>query len=272
MSLYSAARIGVIVPSGNAAAEPEIAQLTRHRATVHTARFPWLPGRPLRRRLDVYNEVLPEVLTGFGGLALDAAVVACSGSHYLLGAEGDRAFCGRFGEQAGYPVASSTLATLDTCADLGITEVVLASPYEPWLTELSADYWTQAGLRVREVLPLRAGERFSPYDVTPQELVRQVEQAGPGPDAVLLFTGTGMFTFDALEILGAGNERVLLTSNICAARWALKHTGAGSRHAGAARAAAGHAEPDTPPAPVEAGFEPWQLARLAPRPVAGRTA
>ncbi|MBD0694691.1 arylmalonate decarboxylase [Streptomyces sp. CBMA123] len=249
MSLHSAARVGVIVPSGNAAAEPEIAELMRPTANVHTARFPQLPGQGLRERLDTYNEILPQVLSTFGKLALDAAVVACSGSHYLLDPQGDRRLCDQLGDSAGYPVTSSTLATLDTCADLGITDLVLVSPYEPWLTELSRSYWEQAGLKVARVLPIQAGERFSPYDVTTEDLVRQVEAANIADDAALLFTGTGMFTFDALQTLGTGNDRVLLTSNICSARWAYKHTGA----------------------PAGVTSQPWQLNRLAVQ-AAGRTA
>jgi len=221
MSLQSSARVGVVVPSGNAAAEPEIAGLVQPSMNVHAARFPSLPGKSLRVRLDIYNEVLPEVV----GLALDAVVVACSGSHYLLGPREDRAFCDRLGAAGGRPVASSTLATLDTCAELGVRELVLVSPYQPWLTDLSRDYWEAAGLRVRRVVPIRAGAGFSPYDVTTDELVGQVEAAGTGPDEVLLLTGTGMFTFDALERIGAGNDRVLLTSNVCSARWARKQAG-----------------------------------------------
>lgn len=255
MSFYSATRIGVVVPSGNAAAEPEIAHLVRRRATTHTARFPRLSDRTLRQRLETYNDVLPDVLADFGSLALDAAVVACSGSHYLLGAAQDRAFCEELGDAAGFPVASSTVATLDACADLGIDAVTLVSPYEPWLTGLSAGYWNDAGLKVRQTIPVRADDRFSPYDVTPDELVRQVEQAAPADDAVLLFTGTGMFTFDALRVLGADNNRVLLTSNVCSARWALKYSLPGGGRVGA---------------PVE--DEPWQLSRLALQAAAGRPA
>ncbi|MBT2387392.1 arylmalonate decarboxylase [Streptomyces sp. ISL-11] len=224
MTMHSRARLGVVVPSGNAAAEPEIAHLTAPAMNVHTSRFPVLPGHTLRGRLDIYNEQLPDVIDGFGGLALDAVVVACSGSHYLLDPEGDRELCDRIAATAGYPVASSTLATLDTCTDLGLTDIVLVSPYEPWLTELSHHYWQKAGLNITRIVPVRARERFSPYDVTTDDLVRQVGDAGLAPDATLLFTGTGMFTFEALHRIGAGNDRTLLTSNICAARWALKHT------------------------------------------------
>lgn len=225
MSLHAAARVGVVVPSGNAAAEPEIGTLVRPALNVHTSRFPVLPGRDLRERLDVYNEQLPAVVAGFGGLALDAVVVACSGSHYLLDPDGDRALCEKIGADAGAPVASSTLATLDTTGDLGITDIVLVSPYQPWLTDLSAGYWERAGLRVTQTVKVRAGDRYSPYDVTTRDLVDQVNEAAPADDAVLLLTGTGMFTFEALRQLGADNRRTLLTSNICSARWALKQVG-----------------------------------------------
>ncbi|MFE0646878.1 arylmalonate decarboxylase [Streptomyces sp. NPDC058877] len=225
MSLQSAERIGVVVPSGNAAAEPEIGNLVRPAMNLHTSRFPVLPGMGLRERLDAYNEGLGEVIDGFGGLKLGAVVVACSGSHYLLGPDGDRALCDKLGESGGRPVASSTLATLDTCADLGIRDVVLVSPYEPWLTDLSRTFWEDAGLTVSKVVPIRAGDRFSPYEVSTDDLVRQVADAELGNDEALLLTGTGMFTFDALARIGEGNDRTLLTSNICSARWALKQTG-----------------------------------------------
>lgn len=225
MSLQHTARVGVVVPSGNAAAEPEIGDLVRPAMNVHTSRFPVLPGRKLRERLDIYNDELPKVVAGFGGLRLTSVVVACSGSHYLLGPEGDRALCEKLSDEGGRPVASSTLATLDTAADLGVKDLVLASPYEPWLTDLSREFWERAGLRVTRVIPIRAGDRFSPYDVTTTDLVHQVAAAELGAEEAVLFTGTGMFTFEALQEIGAGNDRILLTSNICSARWALKQAG-----------------------------------------------
>ena len=219
-------RVGVIVPSGNAAAEIEIGCMVRPEMNMYAARFPHMPGRTLGERLHAYNEVLPEVADRFGRLVLDAVVVACSGSHYLLDPEGDRELCDRLSRATGRPVASSTIATLDTCADLGIGEVVLVSPYEPWLTERSRRYWEAAGLRVGRVVPVRAGDRFSPYDVSTDDIVRQVGEAQVPAGAPLLFTGTGMFTFAALQKIGDGDDRVLLTSNICSARWARKQAGA----------------------------------------------
>lgn len=223
--MMEAARVGIVVPSGNAAAETEIGCLVRPEMNSHTMRFPHMPERGLADRLHTYNEILPETIGGFGRLALDAVVVACSGSHYLLGPDEDGELCAKLSADTGRPVASSTIATLDTCADLGVRDLVLASPYEPWLTDHSLRYWEAAGLRVRTVIPIRAGGRFSPYDVATDELVRQVQEADPGGDAALLFTGTGMFTFAALTAIGTGNDRILLTSNVCSAWWARRQTG-----------------------------------------------
>lgn len=225
MAIHQAPRLGLVVPSGNAAAEPETGRLIGPAMNLHTSRFPVLPGKSLRERLDTYNAVLPETLAGFGGLRLDAAVVACSGSHYLLTPEGDRKICAELGERIGVPVHSTTLAVLAALEAAGVDRLALVSPYEPWLTEISRDYWTRAGLRVEQVVPVRAGEVFSPYDVRPGELIEQVRRAAVPADLPLVFTGTGMFTFAALAELARDGDRLLLTSNLAAAWWALRTAG-----------------------------------------------
>jgi maleate isomerase len=190
---------------------------------VYTSRFPVLPGKTLKERLEAYNDELPAVLGGYGRLRLDAAVVACTGSHYLLEPERDREFCAELSDQMQAPVQSATLAILAACEATGTDRITLVSPYEPWLTDISHGYWEKAGMKIEREIRIKAGERFSPYDVATDELVRQVRDARPRDDEALLFTGTGMFTFEALEELGRGNDRLLLTSNLCMAWWA-RHT------------------------------------------------
>ena len=99
------------------------------------------------------------------------------------------------------------------------------SPYVPWLTELSAGYWIQAGIEVRRVIPVRAGGRFMPYEVTTEEAVAQIESAQPSADEVLLLTGTGMFSNEVVHRLQA-RANFVLSSNLCSAWWALRCVGA----------------------------------------------
>ncbi|MFG3440674.1 hypothetical protein ACGF0J_25750 [Nonomuraea sp. NPDC047897] len=217
----SRGRAGVIVPPANPAAEPELARLLGSRADMHVTRFPVRPGLTLAERLETYNEALPAMICSFGGLRLDAIVSACSGSRYLLGPDEDRLACDELSRRFGVPFATATLATLEAIEHLGAEEIVLVSPYEPWLTELAERFWKAAGVHVGRVVEVRARGRFAPYKVTQAELVEQVEQAGLPDDAVVLISGTGMLTLPALVSIGAGNDRVLLTSNLCSAWWAL---------------------------------------------------
>lgn len=216
--------MGLVVPPANPVAEPETTYLLNSLSTVHTTRFPVMRG-PLPARLKAYNQVLPDVITSFGGLALDAVVVGCSGSRYLLGPQEDEESCSALSMRCGMPIATATFATRRVLQRLGPRELVLISPYEPWLSELARRFWHRAGWRVRMVPIRSAAGTYAPYEVATRDLVDQIERAHLSKNAVLLCTGTGMATLAALPPLAVGNDRVLLTSNLCGAWWALNQAG-----------------------------------------------
>ncbi|MCX4761531.1 arylmalonate decarboxylase [Streptomyces sp. NBC_01275] len=242
MALSRTPRLGVVVPPENPTAEPEFNRLVGDRMNVFAARFPVTPDLGLRDMLETYNTVLPETLAGFGAMRLDAAVVACSASHYLLSPDGDRRFCAELTERAGCPVLSSTQAILAACEALGLTRLTLVSPYESWLTDTSRAFWEEAGLTVVRTVQVPAGERageiaggrpgeqaqerFNPYEVTTEAILERVRGQVPADDCALLFTGTGMYTLAALDELAQETGRVLLTSNLACAWWALHTVGA----------------------------------------------
>ncbi|MDH2387392.1 arylmalonate decarboxylase [Streptomyces sp. HNM0663] len=227
MDLFSLHRLGVVVPPENPTAEPEFNHLVGDGMNVYTARFPVTPGAGLRDMLETYNRVLPDTLGDFGGMRLDASVVACSASHYLLNPGGDRALCEELSERFGHPVRSSTQAILAVCEALGVTRLTLVSPYQPWLTDTSRAFWERAGLKVDDVVLVPAGrkpdgsEHFDPYEVTTREILRRIRGRRIPGDSALLFTGTGMGTLAALaELAREDADRPLLSSNLASAWWA----------------------------------------------------
>ncbi|MEV5504673.1 hypothetical protein AB0M50_55645 [Nonomuraea fuscirosea] len=219
----SRGRVGVVVAPANPSAEPELTRLLGSRADMHVARFPVRPGLPMADRLESYNADLPAMVNAFDGLRLDAMVMACSEPRYLLGPDGDKEQCERLTAATGVPFASATLATREAMEHVMVSDIVLISPHEPWVTELAERFWKTAGMNVTQIVQIRAREGYSSYAVTPQELITQVELAEPPPDAALLFTGTGLGTLSVLGPLADGNDRTLLTSNLCTAWWALSH-------------------------------------------------
>ncbi|WP_051163518.1 maleate cis-trans isomerase family protein [Nocardia brevicatena] len=218
-------RVGVVVPPANPAAEPEFWRLLDRQADLHVTRFPVQPDLSLAARLASYNDVLPDMIRSFGGLPLDALVMACTGSRYLLGPAEDRRDCAELSTRFGLPVATATEAIRRALEHLRAEEITLISPYRPWLTTRAERFWTAAGIRIAQVVKIKAGARYLPYEVTTDELVTQVEKAGATRDGVLLLTGTGMSTLRAIDKLSEGNERTVLTSNLCGAWWALTSAG-----------------------------------------------
>ncbi|WP_188196702.1 arylmalonate decarboxylase [Nonomuraea sp. SYSU D8015] len=217
-------RVGLVVPPSNPTVESEITRLLGTGYAVHTTRFS-VSHQPLRARLESYNAELPDKIISFGGLKLDALLVACSGSRYLLGAHNDHDDCAALSAQFDVPISTATLATHQVLRRLDTRALVLVSQYEAWLTEHARQYWRRAGWRVR-VLAIRPGTRYAPYAVGAAELVEQVARAHLPHDAVLLCTGAGTATLQALPELGHGNNRVLLTSNLCSAWWLIHQAGA----------------------------------------------
>lgn len=232
MDPFSLPRLGVVVPPENPTAEPEFNRLVGAGTNVYTARFPVTPHTELREMLETYNRVLPATLGDFGGMRLDAAVVACSASHYLLNPDGDRTLCEELSARVGYPVASSTQAILAVCESLDATRLTLVSPYQPWLTDTSRAFWERAGLKVDDVVLVPAarnpdgGEHYDPYQVTMREILRRIRERRLRDDTALLFTGTGMGTLAALtELAHEGTDRPLFSSNLASAWWARRAVG-----------------------------------------------
>ena len=225
MDLVTLPRLGVVVPPENPTAEPEFNQLLGPNMNVYASRFPGASPAGLRRTLESWNDALPGTLAQFGGMRLDAAIVACSASHYLLSPDGDRVFCDRLSQSAGFPVQSSTQAVLAACEASGVERLTLVSPYEPWLTETSSTFWKRAGLEVVGVVPVPAEDGFDPYRVTTAAILDRIRHHRLRDDAALLFTGTGMGTLPALEALARTADQVLLSSNLASAWWALRVLG-----------------------------------------------
>ncbi|MFE9428670.1 arylmalonate decarboxylase [Kitasatospora sp. NPDC006697] len=232
MDIFGLPRFGLLVPPENPVAEPEFMQLLGSEMNVYTTRFPVTPEFTLET-MEMYNKVLPEVLATFGQLRLDAVVVACNASHYLLNPAGDREFLAELSERFGFPVRSSSQAILDLLSAIGTGRLTLVTPYAPWLTDISRSFWEQAGLTVNQIIVTPAGEEprdedehYNPYLVTTKTILDRVRAAKLPEDETVLFTGTGMATLTAVaELAREEDRRTLLTSNAASAWWARRTAG-----------------------------------------------
>jgi maleate isomerase len=214
--------LGLIVPPANPTIEPEMARLIPSGARLFATRLPVLPG-DLKDRNRAYLGAYEAAFADFGSLRMGAHVVGLTGPSYRLGPQGDADLVARLSARAGCPVATASAAIAAALAALGARRICLFSPYEAWLTDEAATYWSAAGFAVAQTV--KVSETFRAYELT----VAEVEAALGGVDMngadAIVMSGTGMITLPAIAARVGAAGPPLLSSNLCCAWWALRTLG-----------------------------------------------
>jgi maleate isomerase len=210
-------RVGVVVPPDNHVAEVEATTDLSGVCTVHVTRFPPVRDRPMRDRLAAYNRCVPGSADTLAGLAPVAVLVACTGSSYLLGPERDDALYQQVSADLGHEVRGACRCIRDRLATVGAGSITLVSPYEPWLTELSVRYWRASGIEVSEVHSVGGGRH--PYAIGEDEISAALRDLEDSTKDVILVTGTGVATLQAVRRAQRRMSVSVLSSMLCGLDW-----------------------------------------------------
>ena len=228
-------RVGVIMPPPNPTVEPEFQAALPRDMIMHASRFPVQPG-DLAQRNEGYRAAYPTSVKGYGPLHLDAILVSCTGSSYLLGKAGDAKISADLAALTGVPTITSSYSIQEALAALNIKRITLMSPYPAWLTKQSADYWG-GSLKLDDVIQLGDGSTNAAYELDDDYVEEQLLKLPPrAKDSAVLMSGTGMPTLDAIRRVGDKLGVPVLSSNLCGIWWLLRATGlkSGSDHFNAA--------------------------------------
>ena len=225
-------RVGVIMPPPNPTVEPEFQAALPREMIMHASRFPVQQG-DLAQRNEGYRAAYPGSVKGYGPLHLDAILVSCTGSSYLLGKAGDAKISAELAALTGVPTITSSYAIQEALAALRVKRITLLSPYPAWLTKQSADYWSGSDLQLDDVVQLGDGSTNAAYELDDDFVEQQLLKLPPrAPGSAVLMSGTGMPTLDAIRRVGDKLGVPVLSSNLCGIWWLLRATGlkSGSDH------------------------------------------
>ena len=218
-------RVGVIMPPPNPTVEPEFYAALPKNLVMHASRFPIQQG-DLAERNEGYRASYPKSVMGYQPMHLDAILISCTGSSYLLGKNGDREISQKMAKLTGVPTITSSYAIQEALEALQVESLTLISPYPAWLTQQSADYWGGSGLHLDEIIQFGGGSHNAAYELDDDYVTEQLLKLSPRKQgSAILMTGTGMPTIGAISRLRKKFSVPVLSSNLCGLWWLLRETG-----------------------------------------------
>jgi len=159
------ARIGLIIPSSNRLAEPQFRHYLPDDIGVHVTRLR-ITG-PWHRPLDEIGDAVREAAGCLADSQCDVIVFNCTGGAMAGGAAAEARLLELIAEESGAIALSTGQAMVDALKALGITSMVLISPYVQATNDAEKIYLEGLGFRVVNDVALGLPGGTSYIEVSP---------------------------------------------------------------------------------------------------------
>jgi maleate cis-trans isomerase len=222
-------RIGVIVPSSNTNAEPDLQMLAPADLTLHCTRsggydVEAVPDSAEMRRFA--RQGLDQQLQLLVDGRVELIAYACTSATLSDGPEFDAGFCSGITAKTGLPAVTTAGALVEAMRDLGARRVAFTSPYVARLAAESVEFIRQCGIEVvnqtgfESELSSLEQNRLTPADAYRMGL------AADHPDAdLLVISCTDYRALEAVNALEKAIAKPVITSNSALMYVCLKRLG-----------------------------------------------
>lgn len=233
MQYGTRARLGMILPSVNRAAEPQVTAMLPDGVSLHTTRM-----RLQSTDEHGVKETVDDAERGAVMLAdadVDLIVFHCTAvSMFAPGFDDD--VIARLEKASGKPVTSTSKACLEAFETLGAHRIILTTPYVQATNDREVAYLKSHGIEVlSETGAGIAGDGGAMLAIEPAEWHRRV-RAQDEPDAEACFIScTAVRSVEAIAPIEAELDKPVVTSNQAMVWHALRRMGIAERPAGYGR-------------------------------------
>ena len=222
-------RIGVIVPSSNTNAEPDLQMLAPAGLTLHCTRsggydVEAIPDSSEMRRFA--RQSLDQQLQLLVDGRVELIAYACTSATLSDGPEFDAGFCAEITAKTGLPAVTTAGALIEAMRDLKARRVAFTSPYVARLNEEAIEFIRQCGIEVVNQLDFeRELSSLEQNRLTPADAWR-MGLAADHPDAdLLVISCTDYRALEAVGALEQALEKPVVTSNSALMYVCLKRLG-----------------------------------------------
>lgn len=201
-------KLGFIVPSWNTVIEYEVWRMMPPGVSVHTARIPHTADT--EAAFARMGEEAPYAAETLAHASVDAICYACTAGSFFRGPSYDRELAGRLAAATGRPVVTMAGSLVEAAHALGLNQLAVAAPYEPWLLDLLTNYLEASGFSILKARGL--GHQANVLYPPQKALDLAMEAWDPGADGLVISCGN-FRTLEMLDAIEARLGRPVVTSN-----------------------------------------------------------
>jgi maleate cis-trans isomerase len=215
------ARIGLIIPSVNTLTEPQLFRYAPRDVEIHVSRTRIHHDKSLAAQSpEILNAA--ELLADCGS---DLILYHCTAMSMGSGRDAERQLVENITRVSGKPAGSTATAILTALQALGITKLVLVSPYEQSVNDLECGFLAEADVTVLADRALALPVPDGMAGATPDVWV-ETTAAAARPDAEAYFVScTNIQAIDAVAEIEARLGKPVVTSNQTALWYSLRRCG-----------------------------------------------
>jgi maleate isomerase len=205
------ARIGIVIPSINWSTEPWFYRTAPAGVTFHFGRMAMAsdvtPGS-----LDDMRKHEVEACRLVADCEPDVIMYACTASTIVRGRGADAELMAELTAATGVPVCTTTEAIVRACAELGMRQISLGSPYTEDLDELERTFFEEAGLKVLNSTSLGIRDGRELADPSAGEVYRLGRRTWHDGSDGLVMTCLAMRAHECVRELEADLQAPVVTS------------------------------------------------------------